>query len=158
MSRIERVTANAGEEFGGGVVFPEAATSCGGVEGEEGGATEGGKVPRVGAGSDPAEVLDAQSGVRIGGGIKPVEDGAEAKVEESDAALAITGGDEEMGGGGLVGEEVAAEGLRGPADGSDEGREKRGGGRRRHGENRNELHRARVNDGDAAAGGEGKEA
>lgn len=56
------------------------------VEGEEGsdtegGDTEGGEDPKVGAGSSLAKALDAQSRVQIGGGgIKPVEEGAEAEV------------------------------------------------------------------------------
>lgn len=43
MPRIEGVAANAGEVFGGCVVFEDATAGGGVVEGEEGGAVDGGE-------------------------------------------------------------------------------------------------------------------
>lgn len=65
-----------------------------------------------------------------------------------------------MGGGRFGGEEVPAEGERGPADGGDERGEGIGGISRRDGERKsgNELEGAGVEDGNGAAGREGQEA
>lgn len=55
----------------------------------------------------------------VGVGLEPEKRGSGAEI---DAALSVGGSQEEMGRGGLGGEEVAAEGERSPADGGDEWR------------------------------------
>lgn len=168
MAGVEGIATNAGEVLRGRVVLPEAPAGGGVVEGERGVTGNGGEEIGVGAGLDPAEVLDAEAG-RVG--LEPEDRGPEAEVEEGNAALAIGGGQEEVRGGGLRGEEVAREPVRGPPDGGDERREGGGrrnggvvavvgggGGRGRHGKDGDELHGAGVDDGDGAAGRVGEEA
>lgn len=79
----------------------------------------GGDEVEIGSGLDPTEVLDSEFGVCV----KPKERGFETEVEESDAALTVAGGEEEVGGGRLRGEEVTVERDRAPAECGDEGRE-----------------------------------
>lgn len=117
---VEWVAAEAGEVFGGGVVFPEAAAGGRVPEGEEGGAGEGGEEERGWGGEDPAEVLDA--GGRGGAGVEPEEELAVAEVAEGNAALADS--EAKVGEGGVGG------GV-GPAEGGDEWGEGGGGGRHR---------------------------
>lgn len=117
MARIERIAANARQNLRRGVVFPETAPGGAVVEGERRESGNGGEEVGVGSGLDPAEVLDAEPG---GVGVKPKDGGLEAEVEEGDASLAVAGGEEEVGAGGLGGEEVSAEGEWGPPDGGDE--------------------------------------
>lgn len=71
--------------------------------------------------------------------------------------MTIAGGKKKVGVRGFVSEEVTPKELWGPSHGSDE-RGERGGRGRRHGEDRNKLHRAGFDDDDAAAGGVGQEA
>lgn len=127
-ARIEGIAANAGEVFRRSVVFPNATSGGGVVERKSGRTVNRGEEVGIGAGLGPAEVLDALFGV----GVEPEEGGLEAEIKERNAALAVSGSEEEVVGGGFGGEEVAAEGEGGPAEGGDEGR---GGGRwRRDGE------------------------
>lgn len=119
MARIEGIATNAGENLGCGIVSPEASAGGAVVEGERGESGDGGEEVGVGSGLDPDEVLDGEFG-RGGVGVEPEDWGLEAEVKQGDAALAVTGGEEEVGAGGLGGEEVAAERERGPPDGGDE--------------------------------------
>lgn len=160
MPGVEGVAADAGEVFGHSVVLPEAAAGDGVPEREKGWAVEGGEGEGAGrAGADPAEVLDAELGLVAGEGFGGEEehDGAGSKVPEGDPALAVSGGEEEAGGGVVVGEVGGEGGVGGEAERGDEGGEGgRGGGG--HGEEEDELHGAGVDDGDAAAGAVGEEA
>lgn len=103
-------------------------------------------------GPEPAEVLDAKFG--IGGGIKPDYNGAKMEVNEGDTAVAVGNGEEKVRGGGLGGEQIAGERERDPADGSNEGGE--GPRRRRKRDSGDELERARVDDREGGARGEGE--
>lgn len=98
------------------------------------------------------EVLDANFGIK--GGIKPDYDGAKMEVHEGHTAVAVGNGEEKVRGGGLGGEQIAGERERDPADGSDEGGE--GAGRGRERDSGDELERARVDDRDGGARGEGE--
>lgn len=120
MAGVEGVAAEAGEKLRRGVVLEDAAGGGGAVEGESGGTVNGCEEAGVGPGLDPAEVLDA--GFRCRVGLEPEKGGSGAEIEQTDAALSVGGSQEEMGRGGLGGEEVAAEGERSPADGGDEWR------------------------------------
>lgn len=139
MASIERIATNAREVFRRGIVFPDAAAGGGVIERERRVTGNCSQEIRVGAGLDPAEILDAESG-RVG--FEPENGRPETEVEKSNAALAVGGGEEEVRGGGLGGKEVQMEGEWGPADGGDErGEGNRGSGGRRHGEDGDLLHR-----------------
>lgn len=77
MAGIKGVAADTGEVFGGGIILEDAAARRGAVEEEGGGAIDGGKEAGVGAGLDPAEVLDAGFGQGIGLKPKDGRSGAE---------------------------------------------------------------------------------
>lgn len=98
MAGIEGITTNTGEVFRGSVIFPDASAGGRVVEGERRVTGNGSEEIGVGAGLDPAEILDAESG-RVG--FKPEDRGPETGVEEGNAALAIGGSEEEVGGGWL---------------------------------------------------------
>lgn len=122
MARVERVTTNAREELRRSVVLPDATAGGSVVEGERRWAGDRGEEVGIGPGLGPTEVLDAEAGrVRF----EPEEHRPEAEIEERDPALAVGGCKEEVGAGGLHGEEVAAEREWGPPYGRDERRERR---------------------------------
>lgn len=158
MAGIKRITAETGEELGRGFILEDAAPGGDVVEGESGGTVDGGEEAGIRSGLDPTEILDAGFGSGIS--FEPEDRRSGAEIEKTDATLTVGGGEEEVGGGRFSGEEVAAEGERGPADGGNEWGERigRSGRRNREGEGRNKLERARVEDRNGAAGGKGEEA
>ncbi|KAM1164055.1 hypothetical protein PS2_023413 [Malus domestica] len=85
MARIKRVTADAGENFGRRILFPEASAGGVVVEGEGGESGDGGDEVGVGSGLDPCEVLDGEFGGG-GVGIEPEDGRLEAEVKEGDVA------------------------------------------------------------------------
>lgn len=167
MSTVERVSADTREELRGGVIFEEATTRNGTVEREQRGSGYSGEDPGINSGLDPAKVLDTKLGSSsISFVVK--NGGFRAEIEEGDAALAITDGEEEVverirgEKQRIRGEELVGKRLRGPADGGDEGGEGRssGGsssGRRRERNCGDQLHRMGIHNGHRAAGGVSKE-
>lgn len=117
MASVERIATNAREVFRRGIVFPDATAGGGVIEGETRVTGYSSQKIRVGSGLNPTEILNAISGrVRF----KPEHRRPEPEVEKSNAALAISGGEEEVRGGGLGGKEVVMEGEWGPSDGGNE--------------------------------------
>lgn len=155
MARIERIAADARQIFRGGIVFPNTSSGGNTVEGETRGSVNCSKEEGVGSRPHPAHILNTEFVVAS---IEPDGRGLEAEIKESNAALAIGSGEMKVRGGGLCREEFMAEGERGPPHRGDKrGKRISSGRRRRHGNDGDELHRTRINDGDGTAGGESKE-